>query len=385
MPLHQTRLALALLAVSLMTGASVSRAESLPAAQRQAESFVQPFLTTFERHDSHVIAFLAEHPEYEAIEAMVTRKEGQPPRIRAILSLRGGFQIDFFNDAAVARERAATLTQRLTFYRPIQYEESEVEGIPTMKLGFTSHRGEAILLHFQANSRPLAERGGFINPGARSGEAALPVMWASTSALASPATGVRINGVSHPLSPGLEPGTTGAIYSRGFLIGVFRAGTQKLILGKHSVRLAVGERWVSWDQVGNQHRYEIIDITGGLLTIHKTSTSTFLPEEIITARAEGGELVLQSLRATGRIGLQDSVPPPHEGFTLDLSVAGHFSLSLDEHTNLVTGTASVQNHGATKTWRISPSQPSWATNRVETASAARHWNWYFITNSIGAP
>jgi hypothetical protein len=51
---------------------------------------LQPFLVTFDRHEEHVIVFLLDHPEYEAIEAMVDRRAGGPPRIQATLNLRDG-------------------------------------------------------------------------------------------------------------------------------------------------------------------------------------------------------------------------------------------------------------------------------------------------------
>nr|WCO03964.1 hypothetical protein [Cystobacter sp.] len=382
---HRVRLALVLLAASVLFGANVSRADSSPSREGSVESLVQPFLITFDRHDSHVIALQLEHPEYEAIEAMVTRRQGRQPLIRAIISLRGGFQIDFYNDEEVARERAAVLTQRLTFYRPIQYEEGEVEGLPTLRVRFTSHRGEDILLDFHGNSSPRPELGGFIDPGPHSGGAALPVMWANASAFAGPTTEVLIDGVPYPIGAGPFPGSLFAIYSRGFLIGVFRAGILELFQFWHPRRLAVGERWLYWDNTGKLHVYEIIAIAGGLVTVHKTSTSAFLPEEVITARAVDGTLLLHSVQVTGRLGLQRTVPPPHEGFILDLSTAGRFSLSIDEHADLVTGTAFVQMFGATTTWRLEPLQPSWATNRTVTASVSRFWNLYVIENSVGEP
>ncbi|WNG36443.1 hypothetical protein F0U61_24260 [Archangium violaceum] len=385
MRFHRFRIALVLLVASVLFGTSVSRADSSLSRQDSIESFVQPFLITFERHDSHVIALQLEHPEYEAIEAMVTHRQGRPPLIRVILSLRGGFQIDFYNDEDVARERAAVLTQRLTFYRPIQYEEGEIEGLPTLRVRFTSHRGEDILLDFHGSSAPRAELGGFIDPGPHAGGAALPVMWANASAFASPTTEVLIDGVPYPIGEGPTPGSLSAFYSRGFLIGVFRAGVLKLFQFRHPRRLAVGERWLYWDHTGNLHVYKIIDIAGEWVTVHKTSTSAFLPEELLTARVVDEKLLLQSVRATGRTGLQDTVPPPHEGFILDLSTAGSFSLSIDDHADLVTGTASVQKLGLTTTWRLEPSQPEWATSRTVTASVSRFWNFYVIENSVGEP
>jgi hypothetical protein len=126
---------------------------------------LQPFLVTFDRHEEHVIVFLLDHPEYEAIEAMVDRRAGGPPRIRATLNLRDGIQIDHFNDPDLARDRAAIFTGRQTVLSPITFESCEVGGAPAVRIHFTSYRGEDIDLDFQARSRPTPELGGFINPG----------------------------------------------------------------------------------------------------------------------------------------------------------------------------------------------------------------------------
>jgi len=47
-------------------------------------SFVPPVGLEFRREDSHVIAFLDGHPEYEAVEAFVSRPPGAPALLRAI-------------------------------------------------------------------------------------------------------------------------------------------------------------------------------------------------------------------------------------------------------------------------------------------------------------
>lgn len=47
---------------------------------------------------------------------MITRRPGQPPLIRAIINRRDGFQIDHFNDAELARQRAALFTGRQSVY-----------------------------------------------------------------------------------------------------------------------------------------------------------------------------------------------------------------------------------------------------------------------------
>ena len=378
------RLAFALLAVCLLVGAGASSAEAHPRARTQEKGFVQPFLITFNRHELLVIAFIEGHPEYDAVEVMVTRRAGQPPLLRVILTLHDGSQADHHNDAEIARERAAVLTNRVSVFRPILFEESRVDGLPVVRLRFTSYQGEEVFLSFVSFNAPVPEAGGFINPGNHSMDTSLPVMWADASAFASPESRVVIDGVSHPLRPGFVPGTRFGFYLDGFQIGLISEGNLRLWQLWHPRSLTPGEKWLYWDQLGNLHVYEIIGVEGDLVTVHKTSTSAFLPEEVITARLEKGRLRLRSVRATARTGLRCTPPPPPpQGVTLELSEEGGFSLSIDEHEDLVTGTASREVRGATTTWTLQPLEPPWTRSRTVRASVSRHGLRYFIENVIG--
>lgn len=145
--IYRTGLALMLLAASLAVGGWSLPAQPPRGSPPRVESLIDPFIITFDRHDDHVIV----------------------------------------------------------------YEKHEVAGVPTLRLRFTSSRGEDIAVHYQALSAPSPELGGFINPGAHASGAALPVMWANASAYASPATVVAINGVPAELVPGPVPGSLAAL------------------------------------------------------------------------------------------------------------------------------------------------------------------------------
>ncbi|ATB42904.1 hypothetical protein CYFUS_008383 [Cystobacter fuscus] len=299
---YQTALAVVLLAGGLFAGGNVSHAaDSLPVPP-DARNFIQPFFLIFDRNEEQVIVFLANHPVYEAIEVMVTRRAGQQPLLRVIITRHDTDQIDHINDVQLARERAALLPERKTVYRPILYEQSEVAGIVTSRLRFKSYRGEDIDLHFQALA-PVSVAGRLIaTEHAR--EEALPVLWSNASAFASPETRLTIDGVSYPLRPGPQPGSLLGVYSAGFLLGVVYEASLELYPLRSPRRLAEGEKWVYLDNLGNQHVYEIIDVAGEQLTIHKTTTSPTLTEEFITVQREGNGLQLRTVRATGRGGEQ---------------------------------------------------------------------------------
>ncbi|ATB37635.1 hypothetical protein CYFUS_003060 [Cystobacter fuscus] len=380
---YRNRFTFVALVTFLLVGTNVPAAQPPRPGPMLQESVAQPFLITFERHEVHAIALLANHPEYDALEVMVTRRAGRPPLLRAIIKQLDGVQFDFVNDREVARERAAVLTDRRTIYRPMQYEEGESNGLPTMQLHFTSHRGERIALSFAAAAPPSPEMGGLINPGEHAGGSALPMMWSNASAFANPSSQVTFDGTSYQFRPAPRPGAPFFIYSKDFLIGVIREGNLGLWLAWAPKRLAVGERWLYWDNLRNLHQYEIIGIDGDLLTLHKTTTSSFLPEEILTFQRLEGQLLLRSVRATGRIGKQEDVPPAAQGFTLRLSTEDGFSLSTDEHENLVTGTASWEASGNTTTWTLHPEERPWTIGRTVRARVSRFGSWHRIENTVG--
>jgi hypothetical protein len=373
MPLRKSRSVLALLLACLIVQAGVSSAET---------SFVQPFTLTFERHPAQVIVFLANHPEYEAIELMVTPRDRQPPLLRATITRLDEVQIDHFNDERTVRERSRLLTGRLTAYSAISYEQGEVDGLPTVRLRFRSYRGERIELYFQARAEPSAELGGFINPGGHASNSSLPVMWANASAFAGPETVLSIDSVAYELRPTF-PGP--GIYTEGFLIGVLRASRLSLYEVWSPRRLARGEQWVYLDNFGNWHVYEITAVDGPLVTIVRNTTSTVLEQEVITAWRERSGLRLRTVRATGLGWFEGPVPPRPAGFTLDLSTPGRFSLSVDEHSQLVTGTATRERRGFTERWTLRPEEPEWTRERVVRATAVRQPSGYFIENTVGEP
>ncbi|MFY0574812.1 hypothetical protein ACN28S_10995 [Cystobacter fuscus] len=249
------------------------------------------------------------------------------------------------------------LINRRTLYRPMQYEEGKRNGLPTMRLRFTSHEGERIVLSFEAFSPPTPEQGGFINPGNHSEDSSLPVMWANTSAYAHPSSQVTVEGIAYQLRPAPQPGALLFVYSEDFLIGVIREGQLGLWLAWAPKRVAVGERWLYWDNLHNLHQYEIIGIEGDVLTLHKTTTSSFLAEEILTVQRVEGQFLLRSIRNTGRLGRRQDVPPAPQGFTLRLSTEEGFWLSTDERENLVRGTTSRQVSGNRTTWTLLPMDP----------------------------
>jgi hypothetical protein len=380
---YQTGLAVVLLSLSLLAGGNVCHAADSLAAPPDVRSFIQPFFLTFNRNDDQVVVFLANHPVFEAIEVMVTRRAGQQPLLRAIITRHDKSQIDHINDVQIAGARAAPLPGRGTVYRPILYEQSEAAGIVTARLRFKSYRGEDIDLRFQALAPVSAALGGLIDPMGHPKDEALPVLWANASAFASPQTLLTLDGVSYPLRTGPQPGSLLGIYSAGFLLGVVYEGNLDLFPLWSPRRFAKGEKWVYMDNLGNWHVYEIIDVAGDLLTIHKTTTSPGLTEEFITARREGDGLRLLRARATGRGRNGNPSPPSLPGLTLELSDGGRFALSVDDHARLVTGSVRIERGVNTEAWILRPEQPGWATVYGVRATVTRVGSRFAVESMVG--
>lgn len=98
----------------------------------------------------------------------------------------------------------------------------------------------------------------------------------------------------------------------------------------------------------------------------------------------GKRLELRSIRATGRSGGKGPIPPAPAGFTLELAADGSFSLSIDEHERLVTGTVSRQEDAATM-WLLQPTEPDWTTSRPVRATVIPWRFGYSLDNTVGQP
>ncbi|AUX21454.1 uncharacterized protein SOCEGT47_019380 [Sorangium cellulosum] len=377
---YRNRFALLVFSLGLLIGVP-AQAPAMPCEEpRSLQGFLQPFLNAFHRYDHHVIVFLADHPDYEAVESMITYRAGQQPLIRAFITLRDGTQIDHSSDREFVRDRAALLTEREVLYRPIHFEVSEVDGVPRVQVRFRSYRGESIALDAAGLTPPSPDLGGLINPGGHGGD--LAILWAEGSAPVSPGSVLTIDGVPFALGNPAFGGAAG-FYSAGFQIGVFYDGHLELRPISAPRRVVVGERWVYRDNLGNRHTYEIVDIDGDQLTVHKTTTSPALTEEILTAGLVGGQLELRSVRATGRVGDELPIPPAPEGLTLDLSTPGGFSISLDEHADLVTGIASLTEQRARTVWTLQPVEPPWTASATVTATVTVRRGVYSIDSQTG--
>ena len=72
---------------------------------------LQPFLLRFRYEQLHIMAFFSGHPDYEAVEAMISSRGDGTPSIRAILTRHDQRQIDHVNDDALSAEGHGVIRQ----------------------------------------------------------------------------------------------------------------------------------------------------------------------------------------------------------------------------------------------------------------------------------
>lgn len=151
-----------------------------------------------------------------------------------------------------------------------------------------------------------------------------------------------------------------AYYSELFKIGVFRAGKEQLDIIKAPKSLNVGEKWV-YQQGGEQTVYEIITVEGSRIVVSSTNTK-------IEAEIAEGRLNIKSISAISQ-PVNNPASVFAVTFTPSLPVfperesSVFFSISIDEHKELISGTASAVQENGSLVYLLKPAAPDWAVSR----------------------
>ena len=328
------------------------------------ETIIQPFPIHYDCHDYHVIAFIKDHPEYEAVEAMINEKGDGSAFIRAILTCHDKVQTDYINDSAVVERLKNKRRERKVVYTPILYQRSEKRGKSHVILKFTSLKNEEFVLDFYAVAKATGKHVQLIDPCGHSNTISLPVMYPERTTLASSRSSVKIDGQKYKLPvkiriPLLFKGMQ-AYYSELFKIGVFRAGKEQLDIIKAPKSLNVGEKWV-YQQGGEQTVYEIITVEGSRIVVSSTNTK-------IEAEIAEGRLNIKSISAISQ-PVNNPASVFAVTFTPSLPVfperesSVFFSISIDEHKELISGTASAVQENGSLVYLLKPAAPDWAVSR----------------------
>lgn len=333
---------------------------------------LQPFLLRFRREDMHIMAFFSGHPDYEAVEAMISYRADGTPSIRAILTRHDQSQIDHVNDDDLSAEGHGVARQ--TCRRDIALAVKAVPGRRHARLEFDSHAGEPVVLDITTVGEPDPKRGGISDPGSHSPNSSLPLMRRRASALAGPQTAVFVGGKRFEVPVKISSGPFVAhegYFTEGHAFGAIRAGTIGYRLKTRPARMAVGEEWI----LQGDARVIIYQIENsspdGKLRIARKDT----PGESIEAFAAG-----DGLRITGIGCLADG--RPQGGLDLAFDEAGRFSLAM-EGERVVSGSVESKRQAGAAVITLSPTQPDWAVAREVRVTCSRDGDWLTAVTTIG--
>ncbi|HLY39514.1 MAG TPA: hypothetical protein VKU61_15825 [Candidatus Binatia bacterium] len=311
-------------------------------------SFVPPVGLEFRREDGHVIAFLKSHPEYEAVEAFVSRPPGAPPLLRAILTRHDKTQVDHVSDPAVAHVGRAFMPSRSIVSTDVEYDEATHDGRLHARLAFTSFRGKRVVLELAAATPATPAFGGLTDPEGHAPEV-LPIMWRDASAIAGAGTRCSIDDVPCEIAP--FGGGVKAFHTVGFALGVVVSREIALHVIESPRALVAGARW-RFRRDDDELVYEIMDA---------------LPARVVIRGMTAGETI-DALVRDGRLAPTAVTIPSGSARPGELAVrfapflhgGARFAVDVDAHRDLLTGDIA----GTAADFVAHPDAPSWARSRA---------------------
>jgi hypothetical protein len=334
---------------------------------------VQPFNLRFEPDDLHIMAYVSDHPEYEAAEAMIRIRAGRPPFVRAILTRHDQSQVDHSNDD----ESFSSLAEdRERCFRDITCVIEDSVASRRVLVRFDSFRHEAVELDITSLGLPAAERGGLSDPGNHSVTSALPIMYRGRSALAAPQSRVTIDGRSLHIPPRIEAAGR-VIALAGFFtemhdMAALRSGVVRLELVETPAAFREGECWI-YRSAGELVTYRISRVLStGAIEVARTDTKA----EWIRCTLVNGKIELIEVRVEHPADTQRFVSL---GFS-----DGAFTIDIDGTTGLITGTVEESAAGEDqKSITLTPTSPAWAANRPVTVEMTRTAPQISVQTTIG--
>lgn len=352
-------------------------------------TFIQPFNLFFRHNDFHVMLYFKEHPEYEAVEAMIEKRKEKEPLVWAIITRHDQTQIDHINNQELVEEmQASSSTGREIHYTPIQFYSSDETGKPHILLKFTSFKGENIVFDFYAAAKPLSKHGGLTDPERHGEISSLPIMWREKSTLASPKSKISFDGKNYKIPvevsiPIFFKGMKG-YYTEGFRIGGMTIGETDLKLVKKPERIEIGMEWI-YKTNNDKWIYKIVEINDDQVIIQKVPETS----ETISARIANDHLEIAEIKVTSPSGREgafiikfDPCLPDMVGVTEGQKLVSRFSISVDDRKALVTGKIELKKETDRIVLNLDPEQPDWAVKRAMLITVSGEDNRYWVKTVV---
>lgn len=107
--------------------------------------FFQPFSLLYNYNDYHVMLYFLDHPEYEAVEAMIRVRDKNEPFIRVIITRHDKTQVDYINQKGKVHEIKKQKIKRETYFVDIGYKKTIIGEKPSILLNFKTSKNEKII------------------------------------------------------------------------------------------------------------------------------------------------------------------------------------------------------------------------------------------------
>ena len=334
--------------------------------------FIQPFDLSFAPDDLHVMAYLADHPSYEAIEAMIRVRTDGAPLVRAIVTRHDQSQVDHSNDP----RQLVSFARRERHRSEIDCRIEDRPDCLRVSLRFQSCGREDVMLDITSLGRPDSKRGGLTDPGGHSLTSSLPVMYRGRSTLVSPQTRVTIQRERFELPVQIEVAGR-PIAMKGYVtelhhMAALRAGEMELELVDSPGAFEAGERWI-YACGDDRIVYDIVAAEAGVI-------------EVVRADQKGTESIRANVTDDGleltELVVRDADADQHLARLNFKSRV--FSLTIDDADQLVTGTfGAPRGTNSESVLRLWPQEPAWARARPVALTLKRAEGHLSIVTSVG--
>lgn len=346
-----------------------------------ARATPHPFSIHYVHYQFHIMLFLEDHPEYEAVEAFIT--ETPSLSIRAIITAHDQTQVDYYNTEKSRDELKSLGLDRAMHYAEISYKRTGKNGGTKVSMQFDTVEGKKIDFFMDLAAEPMTKYGGLVDPEGHSPTTSLPVMYRESSALAGSKSFVSFDGKKYsiPVLVDASPFFKGykGYFSNEMRIAVLRAGKSTIEPIEAPVKFNPGERWV-YRENGIEETWTITELSGTRIRIDGIN-------EIVIAEVLDGQIGIKKIQSKG--------DDPEKTFTIEfgspLFVSGiapqnsnnTFSIGLAGKENLVVGDFSLEASTAGYVFRLIPKKPDWAKPRIVTITETRGANGISRNCTIG--
>lgn len=345
----------------------------------QIPLFFQPYSLLYNYNDFHVMLYFLDHPEYEAVEAMIGVENQKKHFIRAIITRHDKTQVDYINYKDIVDQIKKQKIDRETHYTEIIYKRTIIGGKSSILLKFTTIKNEKITFNFKAVGKVSPKYAGLTDPERHSINSSLPIMYREQSTLAHPDSKITFNDKMFQIPvkiyvPSFFKGMKG-YYSEGFSMGIIRSDVKELVLIKQPKQLSVGEQWIykSNDKI---IKFRIINKTDNQFLIMRCNE--LIEAEIVNGAFQIKKISVQpNLKSRGlHIEFSPSLPLLPIKFKQPPDI--QFQISIDNHDSLVTGVIKATDSELI----MIPKDPEWAKKRIVHNTIKRKENTILIKTTI---